>query len=210
MDCFIDNNHDRKGGSATRGFGLLENILARQRYRMADSLIADGQRQGKILDIGCGEFPEFLTQTPFKEKVGLEKIPREQRHEAADVVMVDFDFDHQDRMPLGDEDVDVVTMLAVAEHLEIEQLRVCFKEVFRILKTNGTFILTLPAFWTEPVLKILARLGLVSSVEIAEHKCHYKAEQLKPLLASAGFAREYLQYGYFECFMNMWVRVDKK
>jgi hypothetical protein len=66
--------NDQKNVNVTRGYGVLENFLSRQRGQMADCLIPNNMRQGKILDIGCGTLPLFLKNVSFKEKYGLDKI----------------------------------------------------------------------------------------------------------------------------------------
>lgn len=57
----------------TRGFGLLESFLSRQRGRKADSLIPIAARRGRILDIGCGVSPSFLMDVGFREKFAVDK-----------------------------------------------------------------------------------------------------------------------------------------
>ena len=58
----------------TRGNGLLERFLAKKRARTADKLVPNNLRGGRILDIGCGNFPYFLSNTNFKEKYGVDKL----------------------------------------------------------------------------------------------------------------------------------------
>jgi hypothetical protein len=47
----------------TRGRGLLEPWLAKMRAQRANRLIPAELRAGRILDIGCGSFPYFLSHT---------------------------------------------------------------------------------------------------------------------------------------------------
>jgi len=56
----------------TRGSGLLEGFLARQRSRQARTLIPPSSGNGRVLDIGCGSYPLFLVGSEFAEKFGLE------------------------------------------------------------------------------------------------------------------------------------------
>lgn len=54
----------------TCGKGLLKPLLARLRARQANRLIPGSLRKGRILDIGCGYYPYFLTHTSlYKGKV---------------------------------------------------------------------------------------------------------------------------------------------
>ena len=59
----------------TRGDGFLEEFLARQRSRQANSLIPESARNGRVLDIGCGSHPLFLLTTRFAERYGLDRVP---------------------------------------------------------------------------------------------------------------------------------------
>jgi hypothetical protein len=55
----------------------------------------------------------------------------------------------------------------------------------------------------------MAKLRLVSPVEIDEHKDIYTAKKLIKILKKSGFHQCEIQIGYFECFANIWVKVKK-
>src|SRR5664279_3946205 len=82
-------------------------------------------------------------------------------------------------LPFEDNFFDVVTLLAVVEHLELSELQLLFTEIFRILKPGGRVIITTPAVWTNFILWSLAKLHLLSPEEIAEHKDLISSKQLK-------------------------------
>lgn len=54
------------GSSVTRGHGVLEPLLAKLRAKKANALIPEPARAGRILDVGCGSFPFFLSGTRFR------------------------------------------------------------------------------------------------------------------------------------------------
>jgi len=112
-------------------------------------------------------------------------------------------------MPFVNGYFDVVTMLAVIEHVEFDGAAGIFKEIHRILKSGGFFMLTTPAAWTTLPLRIMAKLKLVSSVEVADHKTAYTHEKLLFLFQEAGFSREKVRLGCFELFMNIWAMAAK-
>jgi hypothetical protein len=58
----------------TRGDVLLEGFLAKKQAHLANRLIPPHLREGRILDIGCGAYPNFLLNTVCAEKSGLDKI----------------------------------------------------------------------------------------------------------------------------------------
>lgn len=192
----------------TRGSGPLESFLAKKRAARANSLIPDTLRSGRILDIGCGQTPWFLITTEFREKVGLEKRPA-YAHAEAGIETVVFDVDHAPNLPFKSNSFDVVTMLAVVEHLEPDNLRRLIDEIHRTLKPEGKLIFTTPPRWTEPILAALAKLGLVSSEEIDEHKETYTHSSLARVFESTRFGVANLRLGYFELFMNIWALAGK-
>ena len=197
----------------TRGHGLLEAFLARQRARKADQLIPPALREGSILDIGCGSYPTFLKATRFERKFGLDRVLSSAtiaRLGAEGICLQSFDADRDDRLPFEDESLSVVTMLAVYEHLAEPRLRLVLSEVRRVLEPNGVFLMTTPAHWTDPLLTVLASVGLISHEELDEHKRSHRHEDIKPLLEQAGFGSAGLRMGYFELGMNLWARAEKQ
>ena len=200
------------GERVTRGFGLLETFLARMRAKMADKLIPLSYRKGRILDIGCGTYPFALLSIEFSEKYGLDKIIKTNYNNKTDfqgITLINYDIEKEDVIPFKSSFFDAVIMLAVIEHLESERLIKVLREIYRVLKTGGVYVLTTPAPWTDKLLKFMAKLRLVSPEEIEEHKLLFSHQKLSQLLQKAGFAQENIKLGYFEFFMNIWVRALK-
>lgn len=196
---------------ATRGCGILENFLARQRARKANELISGKLRKGCILDIGCGSHPYFLLNTDFSRKHGLDKsLHGESVHGGrSHIAIKKFDMEADQMLPYGDESFDVVTMLAVIEHIEPLKLEQILSDVFRVMKSGGELIVTTPAFWTDGLLSVLAYVNLVSREEIDEHKDTYSHNKLSKLLVTTGFDKKNIEMGYFELFMNIWLKATK-
>ncbi|HEX6938040.1 MAG TPA: methyltransferase domain-containing protein [Longimicrobiales bacterium] len=219
------------GSRVTRGKGRLEGFLARHRARMANRLIPEELRGGRIVDIGCGSYPYFLSTTRFAHRFGLDRLasvgapaaegptpsgaagsapgvaPGVQGPEG--VTLIHHDLAGRTALPFDDGSVDVVTMLAVFEHLDHDVLRHTLAEIRRILRPGGVYVLTTPAAWTDRLLRALARLGLVSAEEIEEHKDAYTHARIADLLAHAGFDRAAMRFGTFEFGMNLWATVRR-
>jgi SAM-dependent methyltransferase len=193
--------------NVTRGYGALERLLARLRARTANRLIPGGRRSGRILDIGCGTTPFFLENTRFAERYGLDKVVDDQSIELygdRGITLVRHDVEAEDSLPFPSVYFDVVTMLAVFEHVEPGRLLPLLAEIHRVLKPGGVYILTTPTPWADRVLRAMAKVGLVSRIEIEEHKDAYSHERIAECLRQAGFPPERIRLGYFELFMNTW------
>lgn len=196
----------------TRGYGILEGLLARLRCRMANALIKDKLRQGKILDIGSGSHPFFLLNTEFFEKYGVDQVFTEddaKKFIDKKIHLSHFDINENNKLLFPDEYFDVVIMLAVVEHLTSTELDRLLQEIYRVLKKGGNFIFTTPAPWTDKLLKLLAKINLLSAAEIKEHKQYYSFEAMKQDLARAGFSNKKMSSGFFEIFMNTWGEAQK-
>jgi SAM-dependent methyltransferase len=197
---------------ATRGFGLLEGFLAKKRAQKANSLIPQSYRCGRILDIGAGAYPVFLLSTAFSEKFGIDKtFSAMWQTELKDhsLALMHHDIEIEVSLPFQDEYFDVVTMLAVLEHMSHQNLPRISQELNRILKHGGLLIITTPAEWTGFILNGMAFLRLISNQEIRDHKGLHTEDSIIKTLQQGGFAPENVQFGYFEFFMNMWVAVTK-
>lgn len=192
----------------TRGGGLLETFLAKQRADIANQNIPELLRKGTILDIGCGSVPYFLSSIRFATKIGVEKsIPRPESFSPITILSADIERDA--RLPLEDSSIDVVTMLAVLEHIEPVHVPIVLQEIKRLLRPTGVFIFTTPAKWTDKLLRTMAKVGLVSKEEIEEHKDVYTPDTLHSLLTDAGFSSNNIQLSSFEMGMNIIGKVIK-
>lgn len=200
-----------KTPSIVRGYGPLDMFLARQRYKIANRKIKAAQKSGRILDIGCGSYPAFLLTVDFSEKYGLDKMAQTHVEEGIKDYGISFANCEieKEKLPFSSDYFDVVTMLAVFEHIEPDQLVRLHKEIYRILKPGGLYFMTTPAFWTDRLLKVLAKLRLITDVEIADHKDSYSHSMISLVLGQSDFEKSKMQFGYFELCMNNWVTATK-
>ncbi|MCB9771027.1 MAG: class I SAM-dependent methyltransferase [Candidatus Omnitrophica bacterium] len=195
----------------TRGEGLLENFLAYRRFCVADQLIDPKHRQGRILDIGCGALPYFLLHTTFQEKHGLDPNVRVSDTKKFDekITFHKIMIEKGTRLPFADQYFTTITMLGVVEHFRVEQYVDLLKEVHRILKPQGHFILTTPSPWTRPLLKIMAQCRLISVQEIEGLMANYPRETLRQCFNKSGFDDQTMRFGYFQMFLNSWAIIKK-
>ena len=196
-----------KPTKVTRGKGLLESFLAKERARKANQLIPQELRSGKILDIGCGSYPYFLSHTFFKEKFAIENAPNSSAVKGINWYSIDLNCSPV--LPFADGSFSTITLLAVIEHLNPTCLVDLFEECHRVLADDGVMILTTPAAWSDSILKFMARVSLVSHEEIKEHVYAYTLPLIGWYFGKAGFEMERIKFGYFELFLNMWAIAKK-
>lgn len=110
-------------------------------------------------------------------------------------------------LPFEDESFEVVTLLAVLEHLNYPLE--CLHEISRVLKPNGICLLTVPNHLAKPVLEFLAyKLKIVSEAEIRDHKRYYNKQDLLDLLDQTPHLN-LKKHHYFQCGMNNFTLIIK-
>lgn len=192
---------------ATRGTGYIEKLLAQLRANKANKLIPAQFRTGRILDIGCGSYPYFLSHTTFKNKFAIDQ--QKPYSFTSDIRWTCLDLNHVDQLPFETGYFEVVTLLAVIEHLDPGNLVKLFHEIKRLLIPGGVLIVTTPASWSDGLLKLLASINFVSKEEINEHVYNYTLPLLGWYFGSAGFSMTKLSFGYFEIGLNLWATAIK-
>ncbi len=197
------------GDRVTRGHGVLEPMLSKLRAQMANSLIEPKQRLGRLLDVGCGSYPFFLSTTEFSEKHGLDKMVTPEVPAPAGITLRPHDVYEADRLPYEDLFFDVVTMLAVFEHIRVDRLTALITDIHRVLRPGGCYIMTTPSGWTGPILSGLKMTGMVSAEEIDEHEDSYSAAKIRTIMDRTPFEPAKTRIGYFELGMNVWMRAEK-
>jgi len=193
--------------NVTRGHGFLEKFLSHKRASMANKHIPDNLRDGRILDLGCGFYPYFLSTVKFKDKFGLNSIFAQEQIEG--LYLTKYEFNANSVLPFADSFFNVITMLAVAEHLEPKIVANVFKEANRILSPGGRFLITVPWGQADLFLRFLSKIKLVSSVEIDEHKQFYSHKLLKQQLLSVDFKDSKIIVKRFELGLNLFVLAEK-
>lgn len=183
---------------------ILEPVLRYLRKRKVLPIIQQFD-QCILLDVGCGWEARLLrdVESNIKKGVGIDFKAPSINSDKIQTVQVHLN----ETLPCEDNSFDVVTMLAVLEHLEkpLNMLR----EVYRVLKKGGIFCGTVPSIWSKPVLEFLSyKLNIVNPDEIRDHKDYYTREKLAKYLSHVGFVN--FEHKYFQCFMNNYFIARKK
>jgi 2-polyprenyl-3-methyl-5-hydroxy-6-metoxy-1,4-benzoquinol methylase len=122
------------------------------------------------LDIGCGD-GYFLRRSPCRTAVGM------------DMRIGDSPVGPGSPLPFGDEMFDLVTMLAVIEHVKDPQFVI--SEVARVLRPKGRLVLTTPKQAAEWLIHLY-----VKDIE-EEHESYFTQQRLeqlvRPKLVPAGY-----------------------
>jgi len=147
-----------------------------------------------LADLGCGngDFLRYI-QTRIAFGFGVDTAI-DNRSEATNLAFKEGDLN--EKIPLDDESIDVVTALAVLEHLH--KADVFVKEILRVLKPGGTCFLTTPSPASKPLLEFLAhRLKIISEKDIGDHKRYFGKSELLSLFKDFGEARvRHFQLGF--------------
>ncbi|MCD4784837.1 MAG: class I SAM-dependent methyltransferase [Candidatus Eremiobacteraeota bacterium] len=160
-----------------------------------------------ICDMGCGPVGEFLfgIKDHIKKGYGFDNLTNDSNN--TNIILKKINI-ATDEIPLADSTVDVVTSLAVLEHLDNPLFML--KESYRILQPGGSLLLTTPAPVAKPILEFLAyRLHLISKREIDEHKHYFNREELRDIFIKAGFQDNNIKCSVFEFGFNNFVIAQK-
>jgi cyclopropane fatty-acyl-phospholipid synthase-like methyltransferase len=146
---------------------LIDRIL--QKWRMSKALknIPPGSR---LLDIGCykGELFEY-TGNRISSGLGIDPllIDFSDKMFFENIVLVKGFFPKD--IPPETEKFDVITALAVFEHIPAEILHDFVAECYTWLNYTGRVILTVPSPFVDNILSVLIKLRLIDGMCIEEH-----------------------------------------
>lgn len=194
--------HIGRGVAALAREVLLEPLLRWFRLR---KVIHHIPRKSQLLDVGCGRSAVFLrTIGPrIEQGIGVDFKVKEMQIENVQTIQLKL----ADQLPFADNSFDVVTMLAVLEH--IEQEKPILREIYRVLKPDGKLVLTVPSVWSKPILEFLSyRLKIIDEMEIRDHKRYYNRSRLRRVLIQDTQFRNF-NHQYFQLWMNNFCTVTK-
>jgi ubiquinone/menaquinone biosynthesis C-methylase UbiE len=157
-----------------------------------------------VCDLGCGAGAPFLEyiESRIVSGVGLDEHVGVSPRENISVVPADITAS----LPLESAQFDHVTMLAVLEHLT-QPVRV-LAEAYRILRPQGTLVMTWPSPVVDPILEVLTRVKVVNhELGFDQHQPRIPKKKLKEMLEEIGFTR--FEDGRFEMGLNNWLVAHK-
>lgn len=153
----------------------LENLIRQMRKRQVLKEFPKEKQEISLLDIGCGWNAELLRDLePYISRgVGIDfKAP-----DLLSPKISTYKSYLNKALPFKNNEFEIVTMLAVLEHLE-NPLKI-LSEIQRVLKKDGLLILTTPSWLAKPILEFLAfKLAIVDKDEIIDHKRYFNHTDL--------------------------------
>lgn len=181
---------------------LFEKCLAYLRYLKIRRYIFKISKP-ICVDIGCGFNGRFLRSIAnyIGEGYGFDIRANEAKYGNIHIIN---NSKYDGKLPIKNDKVDCVFMLAVLEHLPVNTF--LFDEAVRVLKKGGYFILTTPTPMAKPVLEFLAyRLHFISEESIREHQHYYTKKELLGLMQKHNckiVAYKRFQFGFNELIVG--------
>lgn len=182
----------------------MEGIFQTLRFQKTDPFIKSGS---KVLDLGCGYKGTFLKKESFKisEGVGYDMNVTNAKI-AGNIKLFSKKLDGDLKLPPNH--FDIITSLAVIEHLKNPQLMI--NQVYKTLNKDGFFVLTTPSPRAKPVLEFLAyKMHIVSEQEIRDHRAYYSKKDLVKILITSGFQQKNIKVESFSLGFNTLVTSKK-
>jgi len=155
----------------------LDKLLRKYRINLVLSYVTPDIN---ICDLGCGANPallKHLSNIAAGKLVGIDRLVPNSAYTKIELRASDL---NQMPLPIHAEEFDLITMLAVLEHLN--NYHDVIGECSRGLKSGGKLILTTPSPMSKPLLEFLANLGIISYVGVYDHKKYFKKDEIFELL----------------------------
>ena len=173
---------------------LIDRFLQRWRMSRALKYVPSGSR---LLDIGCFE-GEFFKYAGSRLSGGLGIDPLLTSPATKENFTLIKGFFPSD-IPPRTEKFDVITVLAVFEHIPREKLADFTDACYAWLNPNGKIILTVPSPFVDKILAVLLKLRLIDGMSFEEHHA-LPLEKIPGLFKKASFSL--LKHSRFQLGLN--------
>jgi SAM-dependent methyltransferase len=178
--------------------GRIDPLLVALRMRQ---VMPHVPADGVVVDLGCGYHGALLKRLAprIREGIGFD-VSVSSTPPAANVRLCRLGVDGP--LPLEDASVDLVSCLAVIEH--VQRPDILLAESRRVLRPGAVLVITTPSQAARPLLEFISRrLRLIDPAEIDDHERYYSPGLLRRELENAGFAADLIKVGRFELGLNL-------
>jgi SAM-dependent methyltransferase len=141
----------------------IDRLLQRWRINKVRPFIAPGAR---VLDIGCADGELFRRIPGIAEGVGIDPNLPQPECTCHRALLLKGYYPHALR---DDRPFDVITLLAVLEHVQPQQQKTLALACARHLKPGGHLVITVPSPSADIILAVLRRLSLIHGMELEQH-----------------------------------------
>jgi len=170
----------------------VDRALQRWRIQKASRFIA---KNSSVLDIGSSDGALYRLIPGIGSYVGIDpRVDAETRGPKYSLVRGLF----PQQLP-DDRKFDVITMLAVLEHIPSREQHELASDCYRYLNPGGRVVITVPSERVDTVLTVLRTLRLVHGMNLEEHY-GFEAQQTPALFTSKGFIS--LEHKTFQLGLN--------
>jgi 2-polyprenyl-3-methyl-5-hydroxy-6-metoxy-1,4-benzoquinol methylase len=159
----------------------IDRAIRARRLRQVRRFLPAG---AKVLDVGCYDGALFSAfGNRVAEGVGVDPMLQRSGQRGR----FRFIADGFPTAEIGSENFDVITLLAVLEHVSVRQLPVWRDACERLLAPNGVIVATVPSPRVDDLLHVLMRLRLVAGMSVHEHH-GFDPEAVPRIFAGADLA----------------------
>jgi 2-polyprenyl-3-methyl-5-hydroxy-6-metoxy-1,4-benzoquinol methylase len=141
----------------------LDRFLQRRRIGKTRPYINSGAR---VLDIGCADGELFRQFPEIGEGIGIDPDLPPMTSAIPNAVLIGGSFPEAlpDQRPF-----DLITLLAVVEHIPARQLAQLAGDCAKHLKPGGRLIITVPSPHVDVILSVLRFLRLIHGMSLEQH-----------------------------------------
>lgn len=150
--------------------------------------------QSRVLDVGCLDGALEKKLGPFADYFGLD--PSAPASERSGIRFARGFFPHPD---VPADSFDVLTALAVLEHVPRDEQLAFADACRRVLAPGGRLVITVPSPLVDPILDVLMKLRFADGMETEQHY-GFKPTETRDLFEGAGFSLE--KHARFELGLN--------
>ncbi len=171
----------------------LDRFIQKLRINKAKKYIPKNSR---VLDIGCADGVLFrVLSGVVREGVGVDPgIESGFSEENFQIIKGMF----PENVPQGPK-FDAVTLLAVLEHIPMDEQRALAENIYKSLKPGGLLIISVPSPQVDYVLNVLLFLRLIDGMALHEHY-GFDVRTVKDTFVGRGF--EFVAHEKFQLGLN--------